>query len=121
MMTKFNYNDDFARNLWIGFTSVAFLKEENTKGLNALIKKFAEVIMAPHMMNANRGSMRFNEIKTWTNQNFCSEILESIEMIKLACLENLKSWIELYFKVRDNKYFDLKIFAGITSQTQDPV
>lgn len=116
MISKFNCNDDFARNLWIGFTSVAFLKESNTKNLQALTEKFTDVIMAPHVQYANRGSMRFSEAKVWNKQNFCVEILENIEFIKLSTLDNLKSWIESYYKELQGKLRIQFDFSGLLKQ-----
>jgi len=81
-----------------------------------LTEKFADVIMAPHVQNANRGPMRFSEAKVWNKQNFCIEILENIEFIKLSALENLKSWIESYYKELQGKLRIQFDFSGLLKQ-----
>jgi hypothetical protein len=103
MFDKFKYNKQFLKQLWIGFSAIAFLsdkdgndpKKENT-GLRKFQTEMRKVLSLSKSSISDDGVF---ESQIFKNQDFCDIIKENKEVIKLSCLKQIKRFLGVYYKV----------------------
>ena len=105
MIDKFKHNKQFLKQLWIGFSAIAFLNEKDdndAKKGNIGLRKFQTEVRK--VLNLTKSGVSVSddgvfESQIFKDQNFCETIKENKEAIKLSCLKQVKRFLGIYYKV----------------------
>ena len=108
MINKFKKLHYFLKELWLGFTTIATMEEND----NAFAKKSETALR--FYQNGVKKLLRLGTLKELDGaidvqsnrvNDYCDPINKNKELIKITVLQYVDKVVEFYFKVRENKRF----------------